>query len=54
MPARKSLTDEEIARRCVNCTQGKWAHGTHYCLRKTCKYRTSQASSWFIRKERGG
>jgi hypothetical protein len=49
-PSRQ-LSDEEIARNCLTCRQGKWVHGVHECLRRVCKYRTSRKSAWFIGKE---
>jgi hypothetical protein len=44
------LSDEEIIKKCVTCAQGKWRHGVHYCLRNTCKYRTSRTSIYFKEK----
>jgi len=42
------LRDDQIARKCPTCEQGKWEHGVHYCLRNTCKYRQpSKASIYF-------
>ncbi len=45
--SKPPLTDEEIARRCPTCAQGKWVHGVHCCMRRTCKYRTSKTSIYF-------
>ena len=45
--SKRQLSDEEIARRCVTCKQGKWRLGVHYCLRNTCKYLTSKPSIYF-------
>lgn len=47
------LSDEEIARRCVNCSQGKWVPGgRHECKRNVCKYRSYNTSIYF--KDKGG
>jgi len=47
----RSVTDVEIARRCLTCRQGKWEGGKHVCLRRVCKYRTSRKSAYWIGKE---
>ncbi len=50
-PKRPSLSDAEIAVRCLTCLQGKWEGGRHVCLRRVCKYLTSKKSAYWIGKE---
>jgi hypothetical protein len=50
----KTLTDEEIARRCPGCQFSKWRVGVCYCTRRTCKYRTSYTSRLFKDGPKGG
>lgn len=32
------LTDQELARRCIQCISGKWVKGIFRCNRSKCKY----------------